>query len=190
MQTKAKCAMLTSLKTVLISSKNRASLIQRAVARKPKPASVMHPKMRPSSVEGSLNVASKDGAVAAEAQALQEDVLQAEAGQESGTRADEKRKVVARAQQKTKNQPRRRSIPRGSLGKRVIGSGQSLGHLSAAVGLKPSSVKRMNVTQRERGIVVEVEIGAGAGHDLDLGIGNHGGGEPVVCVKLLFWSLL
>lgn len=173
--------MLTSLKTVLISSKNRASLIQRAVTRKPKPASVMHPKMRPSSVEGSLNVASKDGVVAAEAQALPEDVLQA--GQESGTRADEKRKVVARAQQKTKNQPRRRSMPRGSLGKRVIELGHSLGHLSAAVGLKPSSVKRMSVTQRKRGTVVEVEIGAGAGHDLDLGIGNHTGGEPVVRVK-------
>ena len=183
--------MLTSLKTMLIRSKNRASLMQKEIARKPKAASVMRPKMSPSSLEGSLSVEPKDSAVTAEAQAHQEGALQAEAGQETGTRADGRRKAAARVQPKTRSQPRRRNTQRGSLGKRMIGTSQSLGLLIAAVGLRLSSVKRMIVTQRRKGIAVEVEVelGGRAGHDLGPGIESHGGGEPI-CVKYLRGSLL
>ena len=182
LQTKAKCAMLTSLKTMLKRSKNRASLMQKAASRMLKPASETLPKMSQSSFEGSQIVVVKGAAAVAEVPAHQGGTQQAEADHGTGIRPSGKKRAVAKAQQKIKNQAGRRRAARARAGIRVIEIGQSLGHLSAPVGQRLSSVIGMTEIPRRSGSVAEAEvvIGVGAGHDQGLGIGRQEGVEHML----------
>lgn len=184
MQTKAKCAMLTSLKTVLIRSKGRANLMLNLVVRKPDLANGMLPKMSPSWFDGSLSIAKKGDEVAAEAQVRPEGTLQAEADLGTGVKLEKKIRVIAKAQQEIGSQKGKSETPRARLGTGLIGIGQCPGHLSAAVGLSSSYVTGMTEILKRRGIGAEVKvvIGVGAGHALGqkTGTGKHENDEGVV----------
>lgn len=111
----------------------------------------------------------KGGAVAAEVQVHLEVALQAEAGLEIDTRAEERKRAV-RAQQKKGNQQKKRGAVKAKVG--VTGIGHCLGRLNAAVGRRPSSVKGMIEIPKRKGTAAGVKAvtGAEAGHVLDLGI--------------------
>lgn len=179
LQTKAKCAMLTSLKTMLKRSKNRASLMQKVALRMSKPASETLPKTSQSSVEGSQIVVIKGAAAVAEVPAHRGGTQQAEADHGIGIRPSGKKRAVAKAQQKIKSQAGRRRAARARAGIKVIEIGQSLGHLSATVGPRLSSVTGMTEIPRRSGNVAEAEvvIGAGAGHDQGLGTARQEGAD-------------